>query len=56
MQEGILTEWTDSVKQALNLANSFSDAIVILGTTSVISETEQKSADAAAVIKPPLFM
>ena len=42
MQEGILTEWTDSVKQALNLANSFSDAIVILGTTSVISETEQK--------------
>jgi len=41
MQEGILTEWTDSVKQALNLANSFSDAIVILGTTSVISETEQ---------------
>ena len=42
MQEVILTEWTDSVKQALNLANSFSDAIVILGTTSVISETEQK--------------
>lgn len=42
MQEGILTEWTDSVKQALNLANSFSDAIVILGTTSVISETEQE--------------
>lgn len=41
IQEGILTEWTDSVKQALNLANSFSDAIVILGTTSVISETEQ---------------
>ena len=41
MQEGILTEWTDSVKQALNLANSFSDAIVILGTTSVISEVEQ---------------
>ena len=40
-QEGILAEWTDSVKQALNLANSFSDPIVILGTTSVISETEQ---------------
>ena len=41
VQEGISAEWTGSVKQALNLANSFSDAIVILGTTSVISETEQ---------------
>ncbi len=41
VQEGILAEWTDSVKQALNLANSFSDSIVILGTASVVSETEQ---------------
>lgn len=39
--EGIGTEWTDSVKQALDLATSFSDPIVILGTTSVISEVEQ---------------
>ena len=38
---GISTEWTDSVKQALTLADSFSDPIVILGTTSVISEVEQ---------------
>lgn len=39
--EGIGTEWTDSVEQALTLADSFSDPIVILGTTSVISEVEQ---------------
>lgn len=41
MQEGILTEWTDSVKQALTLAASFPNPIVILGTTSVISEVAQ---------------
>ena len=41
MQEGILTEWTDSLKQALTLAGSCPDPIVILGTTSVISEVEQ---------------
>lgn len=39
--EGIAAEWTDSVKQALALADSFPDPIVILGTTSVISEVEQ---------------
>ena len=39
--EGIGAEWTDSVEQALTLAGSFSDPIVILGTTSVISEVEQ---------------
>ena len=38
---GIGAEWTDSVEQALTLADSFSDPIVILGTTSVISEVEQ---------------
>jgi len=40
-REGINTEWTDSVKQALDLAATFSDPVVILGTTSVISEVEQ---------------
>ena len=39
--EGIGTEWTDSVEQALTLAGSFPDPIVILGTTSVVSEVEQ---------------
>ena len=39
--EGIDTEWTDSVEQALTLAGSFLDPIVILGTTSVVSEVEQ---------------
>ena len=41
VQEGISAEWTDSVKQALALAASFPNPIVILGTTSVISEVEQ---------------
>lgn len=40
-EAGIGAEWTDSVEQALTLADSFSDPIVILGTTSVISEVEQ---------------
>ena len=39
--EGIDTKWTDSVEQALTLAGSFPDPIVILGTTSVVSEVEQ---------------
>ncbi len=39
--EGILTEWTDSVEQALALAGSFANPIVILGTTSVVSEVER---------------
>lgn len=39
--EGILTEWTDSVEQALALAGSFANPIVILGTTSIISEVER---------------
>ncbi len=39
--DGIGTEWTDSVKHAMTLAGSFSDPIVILGTTSVISEVER---------------
>ena len=39
--EEILTEWTDSVEQALALAGSFANPIVILGTTSVISEVER---------------
>lgn len=38
VQEGISAEWTGSVKQALTLAASFPNPIVILGTTSVISE------------------
>ena len=40
-RESVCTEWTNSVKQALDLAASFSDPMVILGTTSVISEVEQ---------------
>lgn len=40
-EEGIGTIWTDSVQQALTLADSCPDPIVILGTTSVISEVEQ---------------
>lgn len=40
-QEEIPAEWTDSVEQALTLAGSFSDPIVILGTTSVILEVER---------------
>lgn len=40
-EEGIGTIWTDSVKQALTLADSCPDPIVILGTTSVISEVER---------------
>ena len=39
--EGIAAEWTDSVQQALTLAGSCPDPIVILGTTSVISEVER---------------
>ncbi len=41
VQEGISAEWTESVKQALTLAASFPNPIVILGTTSVISEVAQ---------------
>ena len=40
-QEEIPSEWTDSVEQALTLAGSCPDPIVILGTTSVISEVER---------------
>lgn len=40
-EEGIGTIWTDSVQQALTLADSCPDSIVILGTTSVISEVER---------------
>lgn len=40
-EEGIGTIWTDSVQQALTLADSCPDPIVILGTTSVISEVER---------------
>ena len=40
-EEGIGTIWTDSVKQALALADPCPDPIVILGTTSVISEIER---------------
>ena len=40
-REEIPAEWTDSVEQALTLAGSCPDPIVILGTTSVISEVEQ---------------
>ena len=40
-QEEIPAEWTDSVQQALTLAGSCPDPIVILGTTSVISEVER---------------
>lgn len=40
-REEIPAEWTDSVEQALTLAGSCPDPIVILGTTSVISKVEQ---------------
>ena len=40
-QEEIPAEWTDSVEQALTLAGSCPDPIVILGTTSVISDVER---------------
>ena len=40
-EEGISTIWTDSVKQALALTGSCPNPIVILGTTSVISEVER---------------
>lgn len=40
-EEGIGTIWADSVKQALTLTGSCPDPIVILGTTSVISEVER---------------
>jgi len=40
-QEEFSSEWTDSVAQALTLAGSCPDPIVILGTTSVISEVER---------------
>lgn len=40
-RENIDAEWAGPVKQALSLAASFSDPIVILGTTSVVSEVEQ---------------
>ena len=40
-REEIPAEWTDSVEQALTLAGSCPDPIVILGTTSVISEVER---------------
>lgn len=40
-REEIPVEWTDSVEQALTLAGSCPDPIVILGTTSVISEVER---------------
>ena len=39
--KGIPAEWTDSVEQALALATSWQQPVVILGTTSVISEIEQ---------------
>lgn len=37
-QHGIETTWTDSLKEALNQAKSEGGPIVILGTTSVVSE------------------
>ena len=40
-REEIPAEWTDSVEQALTLAGFCPDPIVILGTTSVISEVER---------------
>ena len=40
-EEGIGTIWKDSVKQALTLTGACPDPIVILGTTSVISEVER---------------
>lgn len=40
-EEGIGTIWADSVKQALTLTGSCPNPIVILGTTSVISEVER---------------
>ena len=40
-REGISAEWTDSVEQALSLLLNSKKPVVILGTTSVISEVEE---------------
>ena len=37
-REGIATVWTDSVMEAINMAKNSVESIVILGTTSVVSE------------------
>ena len=39
--EGICTEWTESVSEAINLAKQKNKPIVILGTTSVIAEVKK---------------
>lgn len=39
-EEGIETVWTDSVEKAINEAKKIGESIVILGTTSVVSEVK----------------
>ena len=39
--KGIITEWTESVSEAVNLAKTEDKSIVILGTTSVIAEIKK---------------
>lgn len=40
-EEGILTEWTESVLEAIEIAKKKEKPIVILGTTSVIAEVKK---------------
>lgn len=44
-REGILTIWTNSVEEAIREAISYEDDVVILGTTSVVSEVKQYQAN-----------
>lgn len=40
-KEGIVTVWTESVEKAINTAKKTGESIVILGTTSVVSEVKR---------------
>lgn len=40
LEEGIHTQWTESVKEALEVAGAYKNPVVILGTTSVIAEVK----------------
>ena len=39
--EGIKTVWTESIEDALGIAKQTGESIVILGTTSVVSEVKE---------------
>ena len=41
-KEGIITEWTESVAEAIKRAKEKKKPIVILGTTSVIGEVKKE--------------